>query len=164
MKLIPLSKTGKHKGRYFAIVDNRDFKRLNKYNWIAHKNNGNYYAARKDYKKNKLVFMHRVVMNTPDNLMTDHKKHNTLDNRKKELRICSRSQNAKNITSFKNSTSKYLGVCLNVVLNSNGRSYIYWQARIKPSINERQILLGNFKTEIEAAKAYNGRGFEQFDI
>lgn len=149
MKLIPLSKTGKNKGK-FAIVDNEDFEKLNKYNWLLWKNNGRDYAARKDWKNKKIIFMHRVIMKAPKNKMVDHSKHNGLDNRKSKLRICNRSQNGKNCTSFKNSTSKYLGVCKAVI----GKS-IYWQARIKPSVNKKQMLLGNFKTEIEAARAYN---------
>ena len=45
----------------------------------------------------KKVFLHRVVMNCPDDLFVDHKKGDPLDNRKSMLRICTHSQNLKNM-------------------------------------------------------------------
>jgi hypothetical protein len=50
--------------------------------------------SRKDTKK--LQPLHRLIMNTPDGMVVDHINHNGLDNRKKNLRNCTKSENAKN--------------------------------------------------------------------
>lgn len=62
------------------------------------------------------------------------------------LREASRCENNRNKTSELNSVSKYLGVSL----HNAGKS---WRARI--AINSKTIHLGSFKTEEEAAIAYN---------
>jgi hypothetical protein len=48
----------------------------------------------------------------------------------------------------KNSSSKYFGVTKK---NTNG--HIYWHAYV--TANRKQHYIGNFKTELEAAQAYN---------
>lgn len=83
-----------------AIVDDDDFEYLSQWKWQAgrQKNIGSFYAVRTDKgggKKNTIL-MHRVVMKTPSNLQCDHIHHNTLDNRKSELRNCTRSENQRN--------------------------------------------------------------------
>lgn len=71
----------------------------------------------------------------------DHQDRNTLNDKIENLRAADRSKNMKNRTSRKNSTSKYLGVCL-----ERGK---YWKAQINSK------LLGYFKNEELAALAYN---------
>ena len=93
--------------------------------------------------------MHRVIMNTLGNMNVDHIDHNGLNNQKENLRNCTQSENARNRTSRKGSTSKYLGVSKCHKIMKYG---IYYYYRVK--INQRQHV-GNFKTEIEAALAYN---------
>jgi hypothetical protein len=84
-KLIPLTQ-GK-----FAIVDAEDYERLSKYKWHVDKGDSTYYAARGIVGKN--FRMHREILNAPEGLVVDHRNHNGLDNRKKNLRLCTRSQN-----------------------------------------------------------------------
>ena len=160
MKLIPLSqKSTTIAGKYFAKVDDEDYDYLMQWNWSAHKDKSNdiWYAVRQGRIKNiidgevfyKIVFykMHRVIMNTPENLVVDHIFGNGLDNRKSKLRNCTRSQNCKNKRSGVNSSSKYLGVYKVAGI------YNYWQANIvKYGV---PTYLGTFKIESDAAKAYN---------
>ncbi len=40
--------------------------------------------------------MHREIMNPPDGFVVDHINHNTLDNQRNNLRVCTYSQNNSN--------------------------------------------------------------------
>lgn len=140
MKLIPLSK-----GEY-GRVDDEDFERLNQHKWFI---SANGYAVRnrEDWKTNPgLIRMHRVIMNTPEGLDTDHRNGNKLDNRKRNLRICTRSQNNANIRKYKNKSSTYKGVCWD-------KSRKKWLVSLKQGYN--QIHIGRFDSEIHAAMAYD---------
>ena len=124
-----------------ALVDDEDFEYLNQWLWTAQPNGSNYYALR--YKH---IWMHRVIMKTPKGMYTDHINHNGLDNRKANLRICSRSQNLRNQKLSKNNTSGYKGVHW----KKNQRK---WLSKI--SLNGTQLVLGLFTAKKEAAKVYN---------
>lgn len=94
MKYIPLTQ-GK-----FAIVDDEAFESLSKHKWHAfwNKCTKSFYAARAGKRKNgkqKAVWMHREILGltSDDKRQSDHIDHNTLDNRKVNLRIVTRSQN-----------------------------------------------------------------------
>jgi len=56
--------------------------------------------------------MHREILNAPPALVVDHINHNGLDNRKKNLRLCTVAQNSMNQrpSRRKNKSSKYKGV------------------------------------------------------
>lgn len=134
----------------FAQVDDEDYDYLNQWKWCANKKpNENYYAVRRAsilQGETKEIRMHRIIMKTPDGMECDHINHNGIDNQKSNLRNCTHGQNMKNRTSAKNASSKYLGVYWYKVNKK-------WRATI--SINGKVTHLGTFKTEIEAAKAYN---------
>lgn len=97
--------------------------------------------------------MHRLILNLNDpNILGEHEDGDSLNNQKYNLRKATHSQNAKNCKASKNGSSIYLGVCLKKCIKSYG-IYNYWNANI--CHNYKQIYLGLFKTEIEAAKAYD---------
>ncbi len=131
----------------FAIVDDEDYKGLNKYKWRAQyiKSTGSFYAVRTDCseKKQEKIYMHRQIMNTPKGMHTDHKSHNTLNNRKHNLRVCTSSQNFMNSKTYFNNHSGITGV-------SWHKRDKRWQAMI--TINKKQIHLGYFKNKQEAIK------------
>jgi len=149
MKQIPLTK-GK-----FALVDDEDYKYLNQFKWWAKKGKKNFYAVRKNYsyKKPKLIRMHREIMNPPENMFIDHINHNGLDNQRKNLRIVTNQQNMMNQQLRKNTSSKFKGVRF-FKLNKLWQSYI--------GHNQKQIHIGFFKKEIDAAIAYNQKAKELF--
>ena len=67
--------------------------------------------------KGKYFFLHRLIMDLPreydekTTLIVDHKNGNTLDNRKKNLRVCKKEMNPINCKTYKNNTSGCKGVC-----------------------------------------------------
>ena len=149
MKRIELTH-GKH-----TLVDDEDYEWLNQWNWNLRKlNNGHEYAGRTvnmGNNKYKTILMHRLILGTTKKMKTDHANHNTLDNRKKNLRICSTAQNRMNAKKHKVSESRYKGV---------RKSLKKWRAHIK--FNGILINLGTFNLEKEAAIAYDIKAKELF--
>ena len=139
-----------------ALVDDEDFDALNKYKWHF----GSRYVRRCIYigggrknQKNKILLMHRVIMNTPDELVTDHINGNTLDNRKENLRICTNAENIRKGKMPKSNTSGFMGVSWSTEKRK-------WVARIQ--FNYKQIIIGYFKDKEDAAKAYDTKAKELF--
>lgn len=146
MKRIPLTRND------YALVDDEDFERLNRYNWACAPNTHNCYYAirtvgtRKSGTKTTLS-MHRQILKTKRDVQIDHIDGNGLNNTKANLRICSTQTNAFNRPKPKvKSTSRYKGV-----LQRKGSSN--WTARIK--YNNKSIELGNYPDERIAAAVYN---------
>lgn len=140
MKTITLSQ-GKQ-----ATVDSSAYKELNKYKWHVRKSGTKIYAARNKTVAGKqhIVLMHREILGLTDsNILGDHINGDSLDNRSVNIRACNKSQNARNRKSARGSTSKYLGVSLRKP----------WCAKLRH--NGVLINIGCYKTEEEAAEAYN---------
>ncbi len=94
--------------------------------------------------------MHRQIMGvTNEKCDVDHKDRNGLNNQRSNLRICSRSNNSKNRTSRKNSSSKYLGVHFHKQKGKNSK----WVAQI--FVDGAPIYLGRFTIEADAARCYD---------
>lgn len=145
MKKIPLTQ-GK-----FTIVDDEDFTLLSQWKWKYHRdrNNGGY-AVRTDYSKGrrngKTIAMHRVLFPDIPGLHVDHINRDKLDNRKENLRRCTKSDNQHNARMRKDNTSGYRGVtwCKKRKL---------WLAMIRA--NGKPTPLGGFSDKKDAAIAYN---------
>ncbi len=132
----------------FALVDDEDFEYLNQWKWCVNHD----YAVRNGIKNNarqSKIFMHRVLMNTPKGLFTDHVNHNKLDNRKFNLRIVTKQQNQWNMRKHKDSLSPFKGVSF---IKKNNK----WNASI------RGKHIGEYDTAELAASAYNGRARKLF--
>ncbi len=142
MKRIPLTQ-GK-----FAIVDDKDYERLNKYKWYAAKNKRTFYAMRTGS-----IYMHRQILGLLLEQQCDHRNHNGLDNRKQNLRICTIAQNYYNQLHRKGYSSQFRGVYWEARKNK-------WRAQI--GHNYKHYYLGFFKNEVEAARAYDKKAKELF--
>lgn len=148
MKEIPLTK-GK-----VAIVDDEDFDRVSAFKWQAcESEKGGWYACRTAYNtitNRPMVYLHRFILGSPKSHV-DHRNRNGLDNRRKNLRIASRSQNQANVTLRRDNTLGYKGV----VLRRGG-----WGAQIRHQ-GSRQWL-GVHPTKETAARAYDTKALELF--
>lgn len=74
----------------YAVIDYDNFEKIKDYKWYFRKN---YVATTINGKKE---FLHRIIMDTPNGMFTDHINGNTLDNRKINLRNCSKAENTRN--------------------------------------------------------------------
>jgi len=83
--------------------------------------------------KNKNIFLHQLILGKRNNFHIDHINHLPLDNRKRNLRHCTRSQNAMN--------RKAKGYYFDKQLNK-------W--RVSIMLNKKTIHLGNFLNEWQA--------------
>ena len=137
-------------------VDDDVFDYLNQFNWYAEKGYNTYYAARK-ITINGLktsTRMHTVILKIDKGSICDHIDHDGLNNQKSNLRICSHFQNMRNRKSNHNAKSRYLGV------SPSGRNNLPWRTFIE--INRKSTSLGYFKTEEEAALAYNNTAIKHY--
>ena len=133
-----------------ALVDDDMYEYLSQWSWYAHYDPGakSFYAARTTTLsgKEKVAYMHRVITNAPDGVPVDHRDHDTLNNQRENLRLCTESENVMNRKKQSNNTSGYKGVSW----NKHGRK---WEARI--ALNKKDIYLGLFATAEQAARAYD---------
>lgn len=148
--IIPVqSKKIKLTQRQHTLVDEADYEHLNQFKWHY---TADGYAARRDKAQNwKYVYMHRVITNPIEKLEVDHINGDKLDNRRSNLRTCSKSQNGANKTKQSNNTSGYKGVTWN-------RRDKLWLARI--NINRKSFHLGVYIDKNDAARAYNRAAVE----
>lgn len=147
MKQIPLTRNK------FTLVDDEDYSYLSQWKW----NCSHYgYAVRQERLENgkkKNILMHRVIAKTPEGKLVDHKNMDRLDNRRNNLRNCTKSQNEANATKYKNNKSGYKGVYKH---SQTGK----WVSTLR--LNNKNINLGCFRNIVDAAKAYNEAATKYF--
>jgi hypothetical protein len=134
-----LKLVGKNKG--VALIDLIDFENISKHHWTL--NSKGYIRA---YINKKDVYLHRFIIKPKRNYIVDHINHNTLDNRRANLRLASKSTNAMNSKVPSNSTTGYKGVYFREEGN-----YKYWLAII--NIKGKRIHLLKTQNKHEAIKA-----------
>jgi hypothetical protein len=100
-----------------------------------------FYRERRQHK----VSMHRLIIGATPGQITDHINGDTLDNRRANLQICTTSQNAQKMKD-RGGVSRFRGV---VYHKPTG----LWMAQIGHEM--KRFYLGYFKTEEDAALAYN---------
>ena len=167
----------------YALVDDEDYDRVVKaigrgkwYAW-SHAGTTSVYAI----NGSRNIAMHRVVVDAPKGMDVDHINGDGLDNRKQNLRICTRSENSRNKKVRCDSQSGFKGVYYvknpayevflenGPKLKKDGTPFARqpkpyskpWQAYIgDPSRPRRQIRLGHYATAEEAARAYDEKAIE----
>jgi len=132
----------------YALLDDSDFQELNNHKWYTIKHGNTFYAVRQSKRingKQKRIFMHRIIAGTPNGKETDHVDCDGLNNQRRNLRVCTRSENEMNKGLTKLNTSGFKGV-------SWFKTSKKWGARIY--YNGKNKHLGLFKTKLEAYNVY----------
>jgi hypothetical protein len=127
-------------GEFKILVDSEDFERLEKFHWTINSQNGYFYA-----RNPKAGLLHRFVLGASEGQIVDHKNRDTLDNRKSNLRVCTRTENQANSCRKK---GKWKGVHVE-------KRYVTVRYRAQLQKNGKRYHKGPFNTEEEAAQAYN---------
>ncbi len=133
-----------------TIVDPSDFDAYSKYTAFLSKD-GYAYIIVNENGKSRNRLLSRFIMGAKKGEIVDHINHDTLDNRKSNLRICTPLQSARNRRGHSDSKSGLIGVS-----RYKGKT---WRARI---FCDKEIYLGYFKDKYEAAKAYNEAAVKYF--
>lgn len=147
MKIIKC--VNKQNREFETLISDEDYEKVSKYHWGVdigiQKSGREYYRVRRCYDGVKL---HRFIMNVTDpKIEVDHINHNPLDNRRENLRLCSRRENLLNKEKCKKATSIFKGV----VWSPRDQC---WYARIV-LINGKRKYLGVFTSEEDAAHMYD---------
>ena len=134
----------------FTKVDPEDYYRFNYFNWCIRETETTMYAVRLvkgPENRAKIISLHREILNAPSHLLVDHRNSDGFDNLKYNLRLATRSQNQFNRRKTKSKTSsRFVGVYYSTRKNR-------WMANIH--LHRKRIWLGSFKSEIDAARAYD---------
>ncbi len=148
---------------FVTIVDDEDYARLSKLSWFAQRGFSKWYASRCQYigkikgkHKSKHLYMHNFLVGViPKGKMIDHINGDGLDNRKCNLRICTKQENGRNRAKHAGNTkNKYKGV-----YRYRGEKKFTVRIVIKKG---KQIILGAYADEQEAAMAYNMAALKHF--
>jgi hypothetical protein len=138
-----------------SLVDDDDFGRVSKFKWHANWNNYNWYAKR-SFTGGRQESLHHFIFGVGNGVMLDHINGESLDNRKSNLRICNKMQNAGNSRKrIDGCSSKYKGV------GWNKRTH-RWIVRIRMG-GERKYI-GSFLNEDDAGRAYDAEASKYFGV
>lgn len=129
-----------------ALIDAADVEKIKQFGhrWCLSKSRGKtpFVETRAN---GRIILLHRFLLNAPEGIQVDHINHNTLDNRRSNLRLCTPAQNSQNRKgAYRNSKSGIRGVSWYA---PSGK----WRATIM--VNYKQISLGYYDNIEEAAKA-----------
>ncbi len=134
----------------WTILDSQDYYMYGNFKWFLNGNRGKFYAVRSKKIGNtgtKMVSMHREIMNAPAGLLVDHRNCDSLDNRRSNLRFATQPENIRNRRKTTSKTSsRFIGVYYD-------KERHLWVARIEHQ--GEKIFLGRFRSEEEAARAYD---------
>lgn len=148
MKEIPLA--GKY-GHLVTLVDDEDFEKVKMFSWVFSGRGRTAYARRRFKLDGKHTgeYLHVVLTGWP---MVDHVNGDGLDNRRSNLRPASSHENNWNSRKPKSFSGR---PCSSAFKGVSRRSISSrpWRAFIK--VNYKQVHLGMFADEDDAARAYD---------
>lgn len=133
-----------------ALVDDEDYERVQQYRW--HMTLGSRYVTTTYIinKERTTLLLHRFILAAPDGMQVDHINHDTLDNRRSNIRLVTTAENQHN---QRPKPGRFLGVRRR---QDTGR----WRAEIR--VNKKKISLGCFASATEAAHVYDEASHKLF--
>lgn len=145
-EVILCNKDGEEVAR--SLIDLEDVELLKNIKWRLCKSGYAY--------NNKIGFMHRLIMNCPNDMVIDHINGNKLDNRKVNLRICTTAENNRNQNKRRGDySSQFKGVYWHKKANK-------WITRIK--VNNKTKHIGYYDSELDASIAYDRSAIIYFGV
>lgn len=140
-----------------TVIDLLDWGMAQQYKWRAQYDpeRDRFYATSAGPRKfgRKFVSLHRLLTRCPDGLRVDHADRNGLNNRRRNLRTGTGSQNSANRPKQIDNTSGYKGV-------SWHKRHGKWYAQI--GVRGKKIYLGLHETKESAYAAYCAAAREHF--
>lgn len=134
----------------FAMVDISDLHIVAPYRWIVYAADRTVYAKTRMDRSEPERWMHRVIMGVgKGSPLVDHANFNGLDNRRRNLRIATHSQNHANapkVNRVGGTTSPFKGVSYHAQAGK-------WMAAIQ--VDKKRYYLGLYATQEDAARAYD---------
>ena len=122
----------KRYGEVKYLIDAEDVKRISLYKWsVAKRHHGIYAYCNEKYAIIEERLLHRFIANCPKEKVIDHINHDTLDNRKENLRICTYTENNQNIRHRKNSKNKFRFITKVKETNRKQKYYINIQNKLR---------------------------------
>lgn len=131
-----------------TVIDDDSYEKVKHWVWRLNKYG---YVSRRE--KDKRIFLHREIMQTPEGYITDHINGNKLDNLKSNLRVATDRENVWNQGIRSDNSSGYRGVYFR-------KDRKRWSAEIKK--DGKKYALGCYSSAEMAAKAYNTKAKELF--
>jgi|SRR5579863_267474 len=144
-RLLPLTRGA------FAIIDATDYRWLMRWKWSAfyHTRRKVFYGCRDNrYLAKRRILLHRFILDAPQDMLVDHANGNTLDCRRKNLRLATHRQNQYNKPPQNNNRSGYKGVYKRTF--KTGAMFV---AHI--SNKGKSMIIGKFHNPEDAARAYD---------
>ncbi len=126
----------------YMLVDEADFITLSCYSWYLNRG----YARARVAGTSRQIYAQRLLMPVGPGQEIDHINGNKLDNRRENLRSCTRSQNLANRRIAQVNSSGFKGVSF---FKKSGK----WTAQIRH--NYKLKTLGEFECKLSAARAYD---------
>lgn len=132
-------------------VDQADYEMLSQFQWHAQRRRQAFYAVISANQRTRL--MHRFLLLPDPEQDVDHVNGDGLDNRRRNLRVCTTRENQRNAHKPRGGTSWHKGVSW----HKRGQR---WQSQIQDC--GKIYYLGWFRDEVDAALAYDLAALERF--
>lgn len=137
-------------GKLWTVIDVADVDAISGRKWMATNKHRQFYAlSRRLCDSPSTTYLHRLILNAGRGEFVDHRDCNGLNNRRANVRLCTPSENAKNLRTPITNTSGLKGAFFS-------KEKSRWYSRIK--CDGILINLGYFESVEEAHRAYVAAG------
>lgn|SRR6185312_8602148 len=134
-----------------SLIDVADAAWAARWNWTALVRDNKRTAVRRE-NRGRYIYLHREIAEPAADLVVDHKNGNSLDNRRRNLRACIERLNLTNVRARRTPmSSRFKGVY-------HDKERGTWQAYV--TSEGKRYRLGRFKSELDAAMAYDAKAAE----
>jgi|SRR5690348_4282613 len=161
-----------------AVIDDEDAPLVGAFKWYATPNPmGGYYATTRIKKadgKGTTLYMHRLIVGAPKGKEVDHYNHNTLDNRRDNLKVGSHKDNMRNgkfalathcprghIYDEKNTYVDNRGRRCRMCARLRQREILANETREQKQQRRRKLYLRNYENERKQQKLYAAKHKEE---